>query len=320
LIVGQCGSIGVNETMAVEHDDGAVGGPLVEALREELALQQGRDPDGRPSSPDEHETVGGQATSLSTSREQAREDDRTGALDIVVEARSPVAIAAKDADRVVSLEVLPLDDRCREHPRDGVDERLDDRVVRAASQSLRPVTDVERIVPELGAVGPHVERYRQGPRRIDACGRGIQSQLADRDRHPAGPLIAEAQDAFVVGDDDQADVVTRRSKDVVDPPDIVGRDPDASRAAKDVAELLAREAYGRRVDDRKVFLEILDEESVEERLIAILERRQTNVSLEVIGLAADMLELQPDLVLDRGHARRQQTVQAEGVAFMCCEG
>ena len=184
-----------------------------------------------------------------------------------------------------------------------------------AAQPRRPVTEVERVVQELPTVGPDVERDGQRPGRIDARGGGVQRELADRDRHAAGALVAEAQDALVVGDDDQADVIAGGSKDVVDPADVIGRDPDAARAPEDVAELLAGEADGRRVDDRQELLEVLDEEPVEERLVAILERGQADVPLEVVGLAADVLELEPDLLVDRRHAWRQQAVQAEGVAL-----
>ena len=100
--------------------------------------------------------------------------------------------------------------------------------------------------------------------RIDARSGGVERQLADRYPHPSGPLVSEAQDAFVVGDDDQADVVAGRAKDVVDPTDVVGRDPDAARTPEDVAELLAREADRRCVDDRQELLEIVDEEAVEQ--------------------------------------------------------
>ena len=120
----------------------------------------------------------------------------------------------------------------------------------------------------------------------------VQRQLADRDRHPAGPLVAEAQDALVVGDDDQADVVAGATKDVIDPADVIGRDPDAARTPEDVAELLARETDRRRVDDRQELLEVLDEEPVEQGLVAVLECGQADIPLEVIGLPPDVLQLQ----------------------------
>ena len=315
LIVRQCRTIGVNQAMRVEHDHRRGGRARVHSLGHQFPLQEGGDADGRPSRAEEHEAIRREATSLPACGEQAREDDRTGALDVVVEARLPVAIAIEDADRVVLLEVLPLDDGPREDPGHSVDERLDDRVVRPAAQPRRPVPDVERIVQERLTVGPDIERDGQGAGRIDARGGRVQRQLAHRDRHPAGPLVAEAQDALVVGDDDQADVIAGGSKDGVDPVDVIRSDPDAARASDDVAELLASKTDGRRVDDRQELLEVLDEEPVEERLVAVLECCQSDVPLEVIGLAADVLELQPDLLVDRRQAWRQQTVQAKGVAL-----
>ena len=169
-------------------------------------------------------------------------------------------------------------------------------------------------------VGPDVERDGQRLRRIDARGGGVERQLPDRDRHPAGPLVAEAQDAFVVGDDDQADGVAGRAKDVVDPTDVVGRDPDAARTPEDVAELLAREADRRRVDDRQELLEVVDEEAVEQGLVAVVECGQTDIALEVIALAPDMLQFPGDLLVERRHARWQQAVEAKGVTLAGREG
>ncbi len=105
------------------------------------------------------------------------------------------------------------------------------------------------------------------------------------------------------------------TKDVVDPTDVIGRDPDAARTPEDVAELLAGEADRRCVDDRQELLEVLDEEAVEQGLVAVLECGQADVALEVIGLAPDVLEFEGDLLVDRRHARRQQAVEAEGVAL-----
>ena len=84
------------------------------------------------------------------------------------------------------------------------------------------MTDVEGIVQQLAAVGPDIERDGQGVRRIDPRGCRVEGQLAHRDRHPARSLVAQAKDALVVGDDDQADVVAGRPKDDIDPADVVG--------------------------------------------------------------------------------------------------
>ena len=58
---------------------------------------------------------------------------------------------------------------------------------------------------------------------------------------------------------------------------------------------------------------------MEQRLVAVLERGEPDVPLEVVRLAPDVLELQGDLVLDVDDARRQQAAQPEGVALLLGE-
>ena len=168
----------------------------------------------------------------------------------------------------------------------------------------------------------HVERHGQGHGRIQARGRGVQRQLADRDGHAARALIAQAQDALVVSDHDQAHVgaVGGLAQNALHAADVIWRQPDAARPAQDVAELLAGAAHGGRVHDRHELFEVLRQQPVEERLVAVLERGQTDVLLEVVGLAADVLELERDLLLDRRHARGQQPTHFERVALRLCEG
>ena len=111
--------------------------------------------------------------------------------------------------------------------------------------------------------------------------RRVQRELADRDRHPARALVAEAEDPLVVGDDDQPDVVVRAvAEQLRDPVDVGRGDPQAAGPPDDVAELLARPADRRRVDDRQELLEVLGEQPVEERRVAVLERGQADVLLE----------------------------------------
>ena len=100
-------------------------------------------------------------------------------------------------------------------------------------------------------------------------------------------------------------------QEVGDAAGIVGRDPEAARTAHDVAELLARPTHGGRVDDGHELLDVLHEEPVEERLVAVLQGRQADVLLELVGLAPHVLELQGHLLLDGAHARWEQPAQAE---------
>ena len=204
---------------------------------------------------------------------------------------------------------------------DAGHERLDDGVVlRPAKPRVAPA-DVQRVGEELLAVRAHVQRHGQGQAWVDPGGRRVERQLADRDAHPARTLVAEAEDPLVVGDDDQPDLVAGgMAEDLGHVVDVVGRDPDAARTAVEVAELLARAPDGRGVDDRQQLLEVVAEDAVEQCLVAVLERREADVPLEVVALAPDVLELEADLLVDVDDARRQEPTEAERVALLLGEG
>lgn len=156
---------------------------------------------------------------------------------------------------------------------------------------------------------------------IDARGRGVQRELADRNWHPSGPLVTEAQDSLVVGHYDKSDIsIGRRTQDPVDATDVSRRDPDAPRAPEDVAELLAGATNGGGIDDRQELLEVIDEEAVEERLVAVLEGGEADVALEVVGLAPHVFELERDLLIHGRNAWGQQPAQPKLLALTLGEG
>ena len=73
-----------------------------------------------------------------------------------------------------------------------------------------PPADVKRIGQPLDVVGADVEEHRQGGAGMDAAASGVKRELADRDAHAASTLIAEAEDALAVGDDDHFGAVELR--------------------------------------------------------------------------------------------------------------
>ena len=88
------------------------------------------------------------------------------------------------------LEVLPLEHGAGQDLAHAGDERLDHLVVGIAAQPRVPPAHVQRIHEELHAVRSDVQRDRQREPRVDA-GRGrVEGELADRDRHAAGSLVA----------------------------------------------------------------------------------------------------------------------------------
>ena len=82
-----------------------------------------------------------------------------------------------------------------------------------------------------------------------------------------------------------------------------------------MAERAARFADRRGVDNRREFLDVVDEQPVEERLVAIVQRNEPDVLLQIIRLAADMLKFKLHLLLDGGHAPGQQPAKAELISF-----
>ena len=131
-------------------------------------------------------------------REQRAGGDRRRALDVVVEGAEPVAVAVEQPSRVVAREVLPLQQHVRPALGHGGDERLDEIVVLLAAHALVPPADVERVGEAFRVVGADVEEDRQRGRRVEAAAAGVERELADRDAHPAGALVAEPEDALAV--------------------------------------------------------------------------------------------------------------------------
>ncbi len=172
--------------------------------------------------------------------------------------------------------------------------------------------EVERIGQQVGVVRSDVEADRQRHSGIDAAGAGVQRELADGDRHAAGAEVAKAEDALVIGHHDEADVGIRAvAKQVGNAVPVVRRDPRAAGASQHVAELLAGEPHGGRVDDGQQLLQVLGEEPIEQGRIAVLERRQPDVPLQRVRLAVQPLQLEAHLLIERHDPVRQQAAQPE---------
>ena len=155
---------------------------------------------------------------------------------------------------------------------------------------------------------------------MQAATGGIERQLADRNSHAARALVAEAQNALAIGDDDRFDTVEMRIGQ--DAPDaILMRDAQkqSARLAKDAAELLAAETHRRGVDDRQRFAEIAHQQGIEQHLIAVLQPAQEHIPREIIRQLAQRQQPAADLILEACDVRRQQAVQLENVAFLLGE-
>ena len=145
----------------------------------------------------------------------------------------------------------------------------------------------------------------------DPGARRVERQLAGRDAHPADSLIAEPEDAFPVGDDDDGRRPRMVPEDGVDPVALLVRDVEAARAAEDVRELLARFADDRRVDDRHHLVDVVVEEAEEQRLVPVLQAGEVDVALERCRLDAIVLVHAGQLLVHGADGRRHEPVEAE---------
>ena len=197
------------------------------------------------------------------------------------------------------------------------DELLDKDVVFLAAHPLVTPADVERIGQPLIVVGADIEKHRQRRQGMDAAAGGVERELADRDAHAAGALIAEAEDALAVGDDDHLGAIELRiGKDLLDALPVLQAQEQPARLAEQPAEVLAARADRRRVGDRQQLLDVAGEQRVEHGFVGVLQLAQERVALEIGGEAAQHLEPARHLLVQRRDARRQQAVQLEDVAFL----
>ena len=215
-------------------------------------------------------------------------------------------------NRVVLLEVLPLHQGIGVHRLDRADEGLDESDVCVTSQAALRVALVEGVVQQVLVVRPAVERDRQSEPRVEAGSGYVKCELADRNAHAARSLVAQAQDALVVGDNDETDsALTGVAEHLWDVVYVVRGDPHSPGPAHDMAVLPTRTPNRRRVDDRGKLFEVIDQQPVEERLVPILQRRETDVLLELVTLSAEMLELEGDLLFDRHGSPRQEAAKSQ---------
>ena len=152
---------------------------------------------------------------------------------------------------------------------------------------------------------------------MDAAAGGVERELADRDAHAAGALVAQAENALAVGDDDHLGAVELRiGEDLLDALAVLQAQEQPARLAEQPAEVLAAGADRRRVGDRQQLLDVARQQRVEHRLVGVLQFAQERVALEIGGEAAQRLQPPRHLLVERRDPRRQQAVQLEIVALL----
>ena len=98
-------------------------------------------------------------------------------------------------------------------------------------------------------------------------------------------------------------------------PAIPGRHVQPPRLPEDLGELLTGLPDGRRIDERQNLLDAIDDETIEQALIAAQERLQGDVTVDVGRLPAEILERALELHVLRADGWRQQAAQTVTLAL-----
>src|SRR6185369_5631846 len=312
----------VNQAGSVDEPDTATCLVLAQSIAAHPGHELSRDACRRRTRAEQHDSLIRKPCAASRrSRHCDRESHRAGTLDVIVERAESIAIALQQSRGVVPGEVFPLQQHARKALAQRNHEGFNECVVLGAANALVAPADIQRIVQQLLVVGADIENDRQRRRRMNPRAHRVQRQLADRDAHAADAEIAEPEDALAVGHDHDADVLRTEVRQCrVDGIALRIRDVQPARPAIDAAVRLARLADHRRVDDRHHLDQVFVEQPIERGLVAILQRDQVNVALEVGSLLAIVAVDARELHLRRRHAGRQQAGEAELAALGCREG
>ena len=252
---------------------------------------------------------------------QRAERHRRGALDVVVEGEQLVAVALEDRQRVRGGEVLPLQQHVGQLFVHGGHEFVDERVVVVVADPPVAPAEVLRVFQQFDVVGAHVEHDRQGAGRVDAADEGVQRELADRDAHPADALVTQAENALAVGHHDHVGVAVGAVVDHLGEPVPVriGHE-EPPWPPVDLAEALARLTDRRGVHDRHGLGDVVSQDSVEERLVAVLQRAQVDVLVEIVTARGELVPAVLGLLVEGLLCGREQTQEAVFAALLAGEG
>jgi hypothetical protein len=226
--------------------------------------------------------------------------DRARALNVVVKKSDPVAVLVQDPPRVRGAEILEMQQRPREQLCRRLHIRRHQCVVAFTPHSAVAVTDIHRVLQQRLPVRAHIQAHRDHPVGIDPRRRRVHAQLADRDRKPVHPPVADPENRLRVSRHEQIDIldpepeVAQRRLDTVD---VIDREIHAIGPLILMAVALDRLRHHRVIDDRQHLLQMIPQESVIENLIAVTQRREKLVFGQTRGLRVELLIRSPRLLL-----------------------
>mmetsp|Transcript_248 Transcript_248/g.467 ORF Transcript_248/g.467 Transcript_248/m.467 type:complete len:217 (-) Transcript_248:276-926(-) len=182
--------------------------------------------------------------------------------------------------------------------------------------------NVEGRLQQLSVIRSDVDADGKAPLGVEASARCEHGKLAYADSHSMNTQVAKTQNSLPVRDHHEVHAsfwpVSQNSSDV----SLVGKgDPDPLlQASKHDAVLLARHSDSRHVNDRSELVYVIHQNPVEKSLIALLQRRQVSVPLEVALHASDIYHAPLDLQFLREDSRRKQALQVQPLPLLLREG
>ncbi len=206
---------------------------------------------------------------------------------------------------------------------DGFDVGVDEGVVALSAYPGVPVPDVGGIVEQTRPVGADIEHDGNHTGRVNAAGRGINRQFADRHFNAAHSPVADSQNLLGIGGEDQVDIAgagAEVGKGLFDRFGMIDGEVDAARTAALVVVLLHGHADGQIVDDGDHFAQVLGKQPVEQHLVAVVQGGQVDVLAQRIRqplvLDVGAFDLRPQ----RADVRRQQAREAQRFSLFRSEG
>lgn len=165
----------------------------------------------------------------------------------------------------------------------GRNEGVDEAVVLGASDARVPPAEIFGVAKTFLVVGADVENDRKRAGGMNAADERIERKFADGNAQAADALIADAENAFAIGDNDDVDfgiwMIAQQSGDEV--AQRIG-DKEAARTPIDVAEFLAAKSDHWRIDDRKHLVDMIEKQAIEENFVGVLKLAEIDVALEII--------------------------------------
>ncbi len=311
-----------DKTESVHHKDPAtrlgIGQPFGLHLRHDLL---GDAAAGAACAEESDSLLGELGTGGLAGGDQAAQRHRRSALNVVVEAAELVLVAIEQRHGVVLGEILKLQQDIGPAALDRLNEGIDELGILFTGDARIAPAHVEGVVQQLLVVGAHIQHHRQAVGGRDAATGGVKRQLADGNAHAADALVTQTQNPLTVGDHDHLDVLLGGVlQHVIDPLLVRIGDEEATGAAIDVGELLARLAHRRGVDDGQHLGQVVVQQPIEQCLVGVLDVAQIDVLVHVVAKRHKLAIGTLGLLLDGLDILGQQPLEVEVAALFAGEG